>query len=205
MYHPALSKGPVFTGEYSPYFYHSGKFLLYDIQSHVGDSKVSGSNYVTYDFTSDLLRKQQYPVRQKTVEDIIRNGYFSVPAAEPEMALISDKENTTKLGLSDIIQQVRSRYKIYETNMYQIELGKCYTLNAVFGLIASRGGVSMDGREVYSLNKNLQDFYQQQRDERVRLWQDISKLRQLLPEQAQSYLSAHRKVSILEEDNGDAP
>jgi len=204
MYHPALLKGPVFTGEYLPYFYHSGKFLQYDMPPQAGSVGLN-HGYSTYDFTSDILRRRQYPHRQMTVEDIIQDGYFSVSAAEPEMALISDKAQTTKLGLSDIIQQVRSRYEIYETNMYQIELGKCYTLSAVFGLIASRGGVRMDGREVYSLDKRLQEFYEQQRDERVRLWQDISKLRQLLPEQAQSYLSAHRKLSILQDYDGDAP
>ena len=63
----------------------------------------------------------------------------------------------------------------------------------------------MSSREAYSLNKSLRELYEQQRDERVRLWQDISRLKQSLPEQAQQYLAAYRKVSILEDDRGDSP
>ena len=105
--------------------------------------------------------------------------------------------------VGDIIGQVRQRYEIYEKNIYQIELGKCYALNSMFAIEAERGGVRLDSREAYSLSKSLREFYEQQRDERVRLWQDVSRLKLALPEQAQQYLSAYRKVSILEGAEGD--
>jgi hypothetical protein len=52
-----------------------------------------------------------------------------------------------------------------------------------------------NSKEVYGLNKTLQKLYMQQMDERVRLWQDVSRLRLTLPESAQSYLSAYRKAT----------
>ena len=199
MEHIALAKGPVFDGNYVPYFYSSGKFLAYGMPGKPGVNGTSGQGYASYDFTSDLTSKRSFPTGQ-TVEDIIQRGYFAVPKSEPETAIISDKKQTSGLGLGDIISQVRQRYEIYQRNIYQIELGKCYALNSVFYIEAMRGNIPQNSREAYSLSKSLREFYEQQRDERVRLWQDISRLKQSLPEQAQQYLSAYRKVSILEDD-----
>ena len=203
MYNTTLAMGPVFDGTYTPYFYQSGKFLSYDIPQRGSKSTYFGKS-TGYDFTSDIVPKSSRS-RGPTVEDIINTGYFPIPKSEPEMAIISDKEHTSGLGLSDIISQVRQRYEIYERNIYQIELGKCYTISSQLAVESSRGGVCMSSKEAYSLNKNLQELYEQQRDERVKLWQDISRLKQTLPEQAQQYLAAYRKVSILEDDGGDKP
>ena len=52
---------------------------------------------------------------------------------------------------------------------------------------------------------NAQELYEQMRLERVTLWKDISRLKQSLPEVAQNYLAAYRKVAILEDDGGDMP
>ena len=123
----ALAKGPVFNVGYVPYFYQSGKFLSYDLP-HRGPESSYFSRTSGYDFTSDLVPKKHSWPRQKTVEDIISNGYFPIPKSEPETAIISDKKQTSGLGLSDIINQVRKRYQIYEQNIYQIEMGKCYAL-----------------------------------------------------------------------------
>ena len=203
MYNTAWANGPVFDGTYVPYFYQSGKFLLYDIP-HRGSKSAYFGAYPGYDFTSDIVPKSDR-LRGPTVEDIINNGYFPIPKSEPETAIISDKKHTVGLGLGDIISQVRKRYEIYDRNIYQIELGKCYTISSQLAVESSRGGVCMSSKEAYSLNKSLRELYAQQRDERVRLWQDISRLKQSLPEQAQQYLAAYRKVSILEDDRGDSP
>jgi hypothetical protein len=85
--------------------------------------------------------------------------------------------------------------------MYGIELGKCAAMNSVHDHEAHHGPA--DSRIEYSLNKRLDKLYKDQREERVNLWQDISKLRLLLPENAQQYLSAYRKLSILEDSEGD--
>jgi len=200
--HLAVSKGPVFEGQYVPYFYQSGRFLAYDISQRDPVSSYF-SRTSGYDFTSDIVPKKHSWPRHKTVEDIVSSGYFPIPKSEPETAIISDKKHTSGLGLSDIISQVRKRYEIYERNIYQIELGKCYALNSIFAVEAERGGVRQSSREAYSLSKSLREFYEQERDERVKLWQDVSRLKQTLPEQAQQYLTAYRKVSILEDDKGD--
>jgi len=201
MNNPNISNGPVFESGYKPYFYQSGKFLAYDLPGRGPKSTYFGTS-TGYDFTSDIVPKSTWP-RQTTVEDIINSGYFPVQKSEPETAIISDKKQTSGLGLSDIISQVRQRYQIYESNIYQIEMGKCYALNSVFYVEAMRGGLPQNSREAYSISKSLRELYEQGRDERVRLWQDVSKLKQALPEQAQQYLTAYRKVSILEDDKGD--
>nr|MBC8395053.1 hypothetical protein [Deltaproteobacteria bacterium] len=196
---PDISKGPVFDSGYRPYFYQSGKFLAYEIP-HREPKSTYFSTSTGYDFTSDIVPKNNW-LKTQTVEDIISSGYFPISKSEPETAIISDKKQTSGLGLSDIISQVRKRYQIYERNNYQIELGKCYALNSVFYVEAMRGGLPQNSREAYSLTKSLRELYEQQRDERVKLWQDVSKLKQALPEQAQQYLTAYRKVSILEDDS----
>jgi len=197
---PDISNGPVFDSGYTPYFYQSGKFLAYDISQRSSKSTYFGTSG-GYDFTSDLVPKKQTWPKTQTVEDIISSGYFPIPKSEPETAIISDKKNTSGLGLSDIISQVRKRYQIYEQNIYEIEMGKCYALNSTFYIEAMRGGIPQNSREAYSLTKSLRELYEQERDERVKLWQDVSKLKQALPEQAQQYLTSYRKVSILEDDS----
>ena len=181
-----------------PYFYQAGKFLLYNISGRDPDSPKS-SRSGGYDFTNDLVPKKKGCTSIQTVEDVIERGYFAVPNSEPETALISDKTHTSKLGLGDIIDQIRDRYIIYEKNMYQIEMSKCYAVNSQMAVESARGGVRTSSKEAYGLTKNISELYLQQCQERRNLWADISKLKQNLPEQAQSYLSSYRKLSILQE------
>lgn len=191
-----LSNGPHLGPQYMPYFYAAGLFARYSLPH--AKTKMNSLNQPStgYDLTSDLTQKSS-PKWHQTVEDVIRSGYLSVPKAQLETALISDKQHVASLGLDDVISQVRSRYEIYRHNMYEIEQGKCYMTSAMYAVQALRGGVRLDSREAYSLSKGIREFYQLQRDERVRLWQDISRLKQVLPEHAQSYLGAYRKLAIL--------
>ena len=57
----------------------------------------------------------------------------------------------------------------------------------------------------YAADKAIRDVYEQKRAERVKAWQDVSRLKQTLPEVAQLYLGAYRKLSILGDIQGDAP
>lgn len=199
-----ISNGPHQGPQYMPYFYAAGLFTSYgldQIRRPKGGYEIRPTGY---DCTSDLTSKV-IPVSHQTVEDVIRSGYLAVPQSDPETALISDKQHVASLGLDDVISQIRNRYEIYQHNMYELEQGKCYMTSAMYAVQAMRGGVRLDSREVYSLTKGMREFYQQQRDERVRLWQDISRLKQVLPEHAQSYLAAHRKLSILTNNPGDSP
>ena len=119
------------------------------------------------------------------------------------MAVITDKKHTSWLGLDDVIGQIRNRLEVYEQNMYELELAKCAAINAGYTHEAWHGPI--DSRIEYSVNKRLDKLYKDQREERTNLWRDISRLRLSLPENAQQYLTAYRKVSILEDSKGDGP
>ena len=188
--------------EYVIYFYESGLSRQY--QQRQKDMS-AGSNYgpaSLYDFSSDLFVRKSCPVPQ-TVEQIVSNGYLSIPRSEPETAIISDRKNTSWLGLDDLIGQIRNRYQVYESNLYELERAKCTAINCLFEHEAYHGPTT--SKVEYSVNKRLDDLYSEQREERTTLWRDISRLKLLMPEQAQNYLSAYRKVSILEDDKGDGP
>jgi hypothetical protein len=184
---------------YVPYFYEATR-----VQSYLTGANKSAEKLISdpagYDFTSDLSDRKAY-FRQQSVEDVIRNGYLSVPKTEPETAIISDKKHTTWLGLDDIISQVRNRIEVYDRNIYELEISKCAAINALHEHEAHHGPPT--SRVEYSVNKRLDRLYSEQREERVNLWRDISKLKLLLPENAQKYLTAYRKISILEDDMGD--
>ena len=191
---------PHFGPEYVPYFYASGRFTAYDLPQPRALPEV---RFVppSYDFTSDLIQRRSYFVPQ-TVEQVIRRGYLAIPRSEPETALISDKKHTARLGLDDVIGQVRKRYELYEKNMYEMELSKCEAINCLYRHIGHHGPT--DSKVEYSVSKRLNDLYQEQREQRTNLWKDISRLKLQLPENAQQYLSAYRKVSMLEDNKGDA-
>ena len=157
-----------------------------------------------YNFTTDKSILAN-PDRPQTVEQIISDGYLTVPTGEPVTAIVSDKKHTSRLSLDDAIGQIRQRYELYDKNIYEIELAKCGAMNVFLVHYDRVKPAQPDDRIYYSLNKNLQVLYQQQRDERVNLWRDISRLRQSLPENAQQYLASCRKASILENYQGDDP
>jgi hypothetical protein len=155
-----------------------------------------------YDFTSERpagwLRR---PLQ--TVDQIIASGYLATPAGDSVTAILSDKRQTSWLGLDDIIGQVRNRHDVYQRNMYEIELGKCAATNSLYSHWAYEGPPT--AKQFYSRHKRLQELYEQERDERTSLWKDVSRLRQVLPESAQAYLSSHRKLQALDDVRGEAP
>jgi hypothetical protein len=133
---------------------------------------------------------------RQTIERVVEQGYFKVPKSDPETALLKDRQDTTRLSLDDAIQQIRERLVIYRNNMYELEQGKCHAMNDLFAWEAMSGGHA-DQQEHYILGKRMQQLYGEQRAERVSLWRDVSRIRQALPENAQRYLSAYRKMQIL--------
>lgn len=139
----------------------------------------------------------------QTVEEIVACGYFAAPPGDPISGLIEDRHTTTKLGLDDVIGQVRGRYTIWWHNHQDIERAKLAAINALHDWEASFGPAGVELHA--SVHQTLQRLYQQQREERTHLWRDVSKLRLVLPEAAQQYLSAYRKRSILNEPGGEQP
>ncbi len=198
MYRNNRPKTPERTDpEYVIYFYESGMSQQYQQRQRDLVGKLNYGPPLMHDSPSDLLTKDHWPIPQ-TVEDVIYRGYLAVPESEPETAAISDKKDTSRLALNDIIDQVKDRYRIYQQNLNEIEVSKCSAINSFYSHEAYHGPV--DSKIEYSMNKRLDKLYNEQREERVNLWRDVSKLRLQLPETAQQYLSAHRKVSILEGD-----
>ena len=187
-----------FTG-YVPYFYEAGHYLFKPLRTGTTFEKLYHEPSEGYNFTSGQSAFH-YP---QTVEQVIQRGYLAVPKTEAETAIITDKHRTFWQGLDDIVRQVRHRYDIYNKHIYEIEQGKCYAINSLWEQEAHHGGVAASSKELYGLTKQIQELYQQEREERVSLWQDISRLKLLLPETAQQYLSAHRKVSILNDQRSD--
>jgi hypothetical protein len=139
----------------------------------------------------------------QTVEEIVSMGYFAVPKSDPVTAVLTDKHHTARLGLDDVVSQIRSRYEIFETNLEEIEQAKCAAVNHLLTSEAEQGKPA-DGKQLYAVQKQMQKLYEQARFERVSLWQDVSKLRLAVPELAGSYLSTYRKVKLMDEEEGDS-
>jgi hypothetical protein len=201
MYPNQIIGKPHFGPGYVPYFYAAGRFLSYDSPDARAPPEARYAPASRYDFTSDLFQTRAYPVPQ-TVERVIQRGYLAIPKSDPETAIISDKKHTARLGLDDVIGQVRRRYDLYDKNIYELEWSKCEAISCLYRHEAYHGPT--DSKVEYSVSKRINDLYQEQREERTNLWRDVSRLKLQLPENAQQYLAAYRKVSILEDDNGDA-
>ncbi|MCK4342538.1 MAG: hypothetical protein KAY37_12535 [Phycisphaerae bacterium] len=202
MYPIESSNVPAIGAGYVPYFYQAGLHQLYALpspnpaeQSHESPHGLSGADASASPF--------ELADRIQTIEDVIVRGYFSVPESDPVTATISDRELTSRLGLDDVISQIRRRYEIHDENLVQMELGKCAAINAIYQHKAYAG--PPNSKQTYAKHKAIQDLYEEERCERTALWKDVSRLRLQFPESAQQYLSAHRKASILDDDPGGAP
>lgn len=202
MYSNQPSYEPAEQAGYQPYFYHAGLFARYLVPAVNARPQRREQTGSTYDFSSDYpagVRPNQF----QTVEQIITHGYFSVPDANPITALISDKMHVSKLGLDDVIHQVRSRYDIYHRNIEELNESVCEVHNGLFRQLADHGTLVANQKQQYSVTKQVQKLYEQQREERSNLWRDVSRLKLALPETAQLYLSAYRKVALLKDNEGD--
>jgi len=188
---------------YVPYHYSSGQFQWYSFSPKANNHSLSSGPCAKYDFSSEPVVPAQDRGPQ-TVEQLLFQGFFSVPKSEPETAILHDKKHAAWLSLEDVIQQVRHRAEIYSQNMYEIEEGKCYAMNDLYEWEAEMG-TTAGYRQREILGKRLQGLYSDQRTERVSFWKDVSNLKQALPESVQNYLSSFRKIELLKDPVGDGP
>ena len=202
MYPQVSPDVPAVIGGYVPYFYEAGLHQLYASQSTVPRRYSHHSSGRSYSPSLDDSFLQQAE-RTQTVEQIIAHGYFAVPNSDPITAIISDKQHTSRLGLDDVIGRIRQRYEIHEKNFYQIQLAKTAAINAIYSHEAYMGPGTASSKQHYAKHKAIQGLYEEERLEQVNLWRDVSRLRETLPETAQLYLSAHRKMSALSESLDD--
>ena len=89
-------------------------------------------------------------------------------------------------------------------NMEELSESVCEVHNGMFRQLADHGTLVANQRQQYAVTKAVQKVYEMQREERVNLWRDVSRLKLGLPETAQEYLAAYRKVALLKETEGDA-
>ena len=108
--------------------------------------------------------------------------------------LFADKKRTCYLGLEDIISQIRKRYDIYESNVRVLEYSKIKLSENFYQWPQIHGFWPPGQKEMFSDQMNR--LYQKQLDEKVSLWKDISKLKLMLPESLNDYLSIKRKSDI---------
>lgn len=200
MYSNRLSSGPAAQVGYVPYFYYAGLFSRYLVPA-VDTARPAAHRAVPFaeesPFGSDFGPAQ-------TVEQVVARGYLAVPYANPITALISDKAHVARLGLDDVITQIRSRYEIYERNMDELQEAVCEVHNGLFRQLAEHGTLVANQRQQYSITKQVQKLYEARREERTDLWRDVSRLKLALPETAQQYLGAYRKLAVLREEAGDS-
>ena len=201
MYPNQLSNEPAQLAGYVPYFYESGRFVAYTLPSKNVPEQVSYHAPASYDFSSDQPTARPFD-RIQTVEQVIAQGYFAVPGGYPVTAIISDKKHTARFGLDDVISQIRHRHDLYNQNMEGLDESICEANNGLFRQVAAQGAPADNGQQD-SANKAIQGVYEQKRMERQNLWRDVSRLRLALPENAQQYLTAYRKVSALDSFRGD--
>ena len=186
---------------YVPQAYAERRYNLYGNLSRNNPVPSGSERDTLYDFSPQQMPGQQDDGPQ-SVEQLITQGYFSVPDSDPEIAIIQDKRHTAWLGLDDAIAQIRNRYEIYIVNLYEIELAKCDAVNELFYCERDQGGPANEAQRK-TLASRLQELYSDQRSERLALWKDILGIRTALPETAQQYLSAYRKQAILDDNQGD--
>lgn len=194
---------PWSTGQYQPYFYHAGLYRHEPFRPTGDGPRPSSQTYSGYDFSSErpLFGRLEPP---QTVEEVVQAGYFAVPRSDPVTAIISDRQHTSRFALADILCQFRQRREIYQRNIEELNEAMCEAHNSVFRQMADGGLTVANQRQQYSVTKQIQKLYEQQREERINLWRDLSRLRLVLPETVQQYLAAYRKVSALG-SQGDEP
>jgi len=145
----------------------------------------------------EMRRPRPYTFSDRqTVEDLIARGYLALPTGDPVTATLTDRLHTAWLGLDDALTQIRARLELYHHNLNAILYATAAATNAAHTWYAQRG--PLNAKQLDNLYRTLQGLYAEERQERVRLWQDLSRVRQLVPELARQYLSSNRKVTLLD-------
>jgi len=200
MYLSDTQNGPSGDLKYVSHIYRYEHPFRYQMREKVSPNYPIISNS-GYHFLSDNYSCVN-PEQPQTVEQIVEKGYFAVPPGDSITAVVSDKKHSSRIGLDDLIGQIRQRYQIYDQNIYELKQSECSALNVFHRHVCWYDGIGGTDRQYYSLNKRLQTIYQMKRDERVRLWQDISRLKEKVSGKILDYLAAYRKMAVLDDDGG---
>ena len=141
------------------------------------------------------------PEDRLTIDQIVDHGYLPVPAAEPVEAMIDDRHRVSGLGLEDCLAQMQRRYELYEQHMNALTYTRMRAINAAQSWFDVAGRLTKGADP--ELERTLRDLDQQQREERLSLWRDVSRLRQQMPEWVRAYLETHRRSHLIRRIGGD--
>lgn len=131
--------------------------------------------------------------RGPTLDDLIRDDTIRPRPRPPELAGFGDRLDWTRLGLVDLIGQIRQRYHIYNAHFSQL---------ADVELAARRARLSwFDPYDAFEGDPDfaglMRDLRAQRRDLQLNLWRDVSRLRQAVPPWVRDYLQAARRYELL--------
>lgn len=135
-----------------------------------------------------------------SVEQMIADGYLAVPVADPLTAILDDDTLTARLGLDDAISQLRQRYALWQAHMADIEQAKLAASNTLHAIESKFGPATPE--QLNGMHTSLQRLYQEERDARLHLWRDLSRIKINLPAIAREYLAAYRKSDLLSGSGG---
>lgn len=175
-------------------------YYMYGRKHHYGSLSEARNDGPRPFETHSVSRQHSHPLDSgpQTVEDLVYQGYFAVPARENETAILHDRVDTSWLGLDDVLTQIRQRHDVYRQNLLELQWSECYAFNEL-----ARGGWPPSPEQYVLYERRMQDLRADRRAERVTLWRDVSRLRERIPESAQMYLSALRKLDLLKDTDGD--
>ena len=149
------------TNVYVPEVYRERTYHLYGHPSRVHRALSRSEPDTTYNF-STLRTTGRLDDGPQTVEQLIRQGYLSIPNSEPETAVISDRKSTSWMGLDNAIAQIRGRQQIYRANIDAIDQSMCDAVNELYGHEAAQGHTATDGQR-RTLAQRLQDLSEEKR------------------------------------------
>ncbi|AQT68732.1 hypothetical protein STSP2_01904 [Anaerohalosphaera lusitana] len=156
-------------------------------------------NYMSPNYVPEYLH-QAVPVYQQgcynsawSVDDIVSSP-TTRPSENSEENIFADKQKTSYLALENIVAQIRKRYEIYDSNIRVLEYSKI-KLKEHFYQWPQQLGLWPPGHKEM-LSEQMNQLYQKQLDEKVSLWKDVSKLKLMLPQSLNDYLSIKRKSDI---------
>ena len=202
MYPTNLSNTLPRGGSYGPRFYQAVPYQPYGAPRATGPNVPGDSGSRSGPSSTGRSSRYDFATIQ-TVEDVIARGYLAIPTGDPVTAVLTDKRDTSWLGLDDAIRQIRARYELYARNMNGILYSTAAATNALHTWKAERGWYNE--RQLDNQQRTLQNLYAQEREERISLWRDLARVRATLPEVVQQYLAAHRKLSLLDDTGGEDP
>jgi len=143
--------------------------------------------------TYQPVRRQGDP--RQSVDELIGDGRLMIPLGDSVTAMLTDRLHADWLNVDDTILQIQQRHSIYEQNVRELEQSRLSALNLMHSFPKFLERVSPT--DYQGVRRMLDDIDGQHRQERIQFWRDVSRLRQTLPETVQEYLSAYRKMQLL--------